>query len=277
MSSTPNFQNMAKNWYDKPDGYRHPDFLQLPVPSGQAVPELPLLRKYILPEDGHVLVAADYSGQEVRVAAHFEDGSLMAAYNDNPKLDPHAFVRDAIKELTGRAYERRVCKVALFSTLYGAGALKLAEQLGCSQAEAAQIRQALFMALPGIREVDNELKQRARCGEPFRTAGGREYYCEPAKVVDGRYMSFEYKCLNTVVQGSSADMTKAAMLRYDSCKQHGNLLLQVHDELVLSVPVEHARTEAAILTNAMQDAMRLDVPVLAEAKMGYNFASMKEM
>jgi DNA polymerase-1 len=269
MSSTPNFQNMAKNWYDKPDGYAHPAFIDLP--------ELPLLRKYILPEKGHVLIAADYAGQEVRVAAHFEDGALMQAYNDNPKLDPHDFVRGVIKELTGQNYERRICKVALFSTLYGAGARKLSEQLDCSQSEAAQIRQALFLALPGIKDVDAELKQRAKCGVPFRTLGGREYYCEPPKMIDGRHVAFEYKCLNTVIQGSSADMTKAAMIRYDALKKHGTLLLTVHDEVVLSVPAEHAATEASILIDAMQNAMTMDVPIIAEVKAGENFASMKGM
>lgn len=267
MSSSPNFQNISKSWVDKPDGYVHPSFL--------ALPELPLLRKYILPEEGHILIAADYAGQEVRVAAHFEDGALMEAYCADPRLDPHTFVQRTIKELTGRDYERRVCKMALFATLYGAGGTKLGSQLGISVAEGAQIKEALFAALPGIRAVDEELKHRAKIAAPFRTAGGREYFAEPPKFIDGAYRTFDYKCLNTIVQGSSADMTKAAMLRYDAMKRHGSLLLFVHDEIVLSVPEEHAQTEAAILINAMESAMPLDVPIIAEAKIGRNFASME--
>ena len=261
QSSTPNFQNLIKSWrgFDMPEGF----------------PVLPLLRRYILPDEGDVLIGADYSGQEVRVAAHYEAGSLREAYVENPKLDPHQFVVETIERLTGTRYDRHTCKTALFSWFYGAGVRTMADRLDCSEDSARMIRNALFMALPGIRDMDAELKQLARCNEPFTTLGGREYYCEPPKMIDGRIVSWEYKLLNYLIQGSSADMTKAAMLRYDSCRQHGRLLLTVHDELVLSVPAEHADTEARILTDAMENAMPMSIPLIAETKMGHNFAEMK--
>ena len=279
MSSTPNFQNMPKSWTDKPDHFKHPAFLK--------VPELPMLRSYILPDEGHVLVAADFAGQEVRVGAHYEDGELLAAFN-NPeppaawldkhgKFDTHTFVQHTIKEMFGRDYERRVCKTGFFAWLYGAGAAKMAESLGITVAEAQQLKEALRSALPGIKALDNELKQRARAGLPYRTIGGREYYCEPDKLVDGQRRGFDYKMLNCLIQGSSADMTKAAMLRYDSCKQHGRLLMQVHDELLISVPKDQALDEAAILVDAMEHALEIDVPMIAEPKIGMNFAEMEEL
>ena len=257
MSSSPNFQNMPKSWTDKPDGYEHPAFL--------GVPELPLLRRYILPDEGQVLVACDYSGQEVRVAAHFEDGELLDGYRANPEFDPHAVTAATLKVLSGGTeYSRRTCKVGLFSTLYGAGGRKIAEQLGTDEATGALVKQAIFQAFPGIRALDNELKQRGREGKPFTTLGGRRYFAEPGKVVNGVAMDFTYKMLNTLVQGSSADQTKAALLRYDSCKKHGRLMLVVHDELVISVPEEYALDEGATLSDCMVNALPIDTPMLAD-------------
>jgi DNA polymerase I len=96
-------------------------------------------------------------------------------------------------------------------------------------------------------------------------------------MIDGRYCSFDYKLLNCLIQGSSADQTKAAMLRYDAARQHGTFLASVHDELLVSVPEEFAIDEAKILVDAMCAAMPLDVPVIAEAKTGPNFADLKEI
>lgn len=268
FSSSPNFQNMPKSWTDKPDGYEHPTFLR--------APELPLLRKYILPDEGHLLVAADYSGQEIRVAAHFEDGPLMEAFNKEPKFDLHSFTQRTIKEMFGRDYERRVCKIGLFASLYGAGGKGLGEQLGLSTEDGGALKRALFAALPGIRELDNELKNRAREGRAYRTLGGREYFAEPSKIVDGSLRSFDYKCLNYLIQGSSADMTKQAMLRYDAARKHGILLASVHDELLISVPPEKALDEARILVESMEAALEIDVPMIAEPKSGLNFAELHD-
>lgn len=267
MSSSPNFQNMPKSWTDKPDGYEHPRFLR--------VPELPLLRKYILPDEGHVLVGADYSGQELRVAAHFEDGELLEKFNADPQFDLHAFVQRTIEEMTGRHYERRICKIGMFSTLYGAGANAISEQLALSYDEAAELKRLILAAVPGIRDLDCHLKDLARQGKSFRTLGGREYYAEEPSIIDGRLQTWDYKMLNYLIQGSSADMTKAAMIRYDSCKEHGRLLLSVHDELVLSVPKEKALDESRLLVESMSRALPIDAPMIAEAKFGPNFAELK--
>ena len=263
QSSTPNFQNVVKRWA----GFTHPDFMD--------VPALPLLRSYILPDEGEVLVAADYAGQEVRVAAHYECGGLQQAYIDDPKLDPHAFVQQTIKKLTGTEYSRDVCKTALFTWFYGGGNATMAERLDCTLLEAKQVRGGMLMALPGIKEMDAELKALARVNEPFRTLGGREYFCEPPKLIDGQIRSWEYKLLNYLIQGSSADMTKAAMLRYSQTRVHGKLLLSIHDELILSVPEEHVVSESAILIEAMENAMILSIPLIAEPKTGPSLAELR--
>lgn len=267
FSSSPNFQNIPKDWYDKPDGYAHPPFLR--------VRELPLIRSYILPDEGCVLLAADYGGQELRVAAHFEDGELMAAYRANPTLDAHGFVEGEIAKVTDRVFQRRVRKAGLFLSLYGGGARRLAEELDLPLAEATALRDAFRGALPGIWALDDYLKDCGRRGEGFMTLGGREYHAEPAKVVDGQVWRFEYKMLNCVIQGSSADQTKAAMLLYDQRRQHGRLVLTCHDEIVVSVPMEWALDEATILTEAMTSALPMDVPVIADCKIGTNYAEME--
>ena len=269
MSSSPNFQNIPKDWHDKPDNYEHPLFL--------AVAPLPLIRKFILPDEGEILVDADFGGQELRDAAHFEKGALAKAYQDNPKLDAHGFVEAEIAKVTSRVFGRRVRKAGLFLTLYGGGPKRLADELRLTLDEATALWKAFRAALPDVWAMDDELKQLARLNEPFRTLGGREYYCEPAKVIKGKHCTFAYKMLNTLIQGSAADQTKAAMLRYDSCRKHGRLLMSVHDELLITVPKEFAIDESRILVDAMQCAIELDVPVIAEAKIGPNFAELEEM
>jgi DNA polymerase-1 len=133
------------------------------------------------------------------------------------------------------------------------------------------------MALPGIKDIDNELKTRARAGEPYRTLGGRTYYAEPSKVIDGEVRSFDYKCLNTVIQGSSADMTKQAVINYWRSQQRsGRLLAIIHDEILVSVDPEKALDESRILVEAMEHALHTDVPMIAEPKYGPNFAEMHE-
>jgi DNA polymerase I len=156
MSSSPNMQNNPKDWYDKPDGYEHPTFLKLP--------ELPLLRKYILPDEGEVLIDADFGGQELRVAAHFENGPLAEAYRANPKLDAHGFVEAEIAKVTSHVFQRRVRKAGLFLTLYGGGPKRLAEELRLPIDEATALWRAFKGALPGIWEMDEELKELAKLG-----------------------------------------------------------------------------------------------------------------
>ena len=248
--------NITKRWGD---GYVHPVHLD--------VPELPLVRDYVLPDEGGKFLHRDYKQQEFRVAAHFEDGPLCQAYNEDPDLDIHVHTQKLIHELLGRDVDRGHVKVVGFGRIYGMGKGTMAERLGITEDEAGALIRAHRAALPGVAKLEQEVKRRVGQGLPVRTWGGRLYHAEPPKEVDGVLRSFEYRVLNYLIQGSAADCTKEALIRYDQAKKHGRLMVTVHDEINISAPAEHAESEMKILKDVMA-SVEFDVPMLSDGKVG---------
>lgn len=210
--------------------------------------------------------------QELRVLAHYEDGPLLQAFKADPSLDLHQWACDKIKELTGIVITRKQAKTVAFSILYGSGLAKLAEGLHTDQDAARIIKDAYLDAIPGIAQLSTQLKARAKQGRPIRTWGGRQYYVEPPRFDPevGRWRSFEYKMLNYLIQGSSADISKDAIIAYDAERQHGTFLLMVHDELVIKVHKDHLASEMQILKRCME-SVPLDCPLTSEGEIGRNY------
>ena len=250
MSSAPNFQNIPQEWEDEgsknPDRYVHPSHLRSLV-------HLPLARALLLPDEGTVLLKRDYSQQEYRALAHFEDGLLAEEYRTNEKADIHVFVHGQILNITGMDLPRKTVKTTDFGMLYGMGITKLAQKLGISVEEAKRIKKAWQKALPDVVTLDEEIKHLMKVGGMIRTWGGREYPVKPPveKKDEGRWQTFEYKSLNDLIQGSSADCTKRAMIAWYKKKKTARFLIQVHDELNICAPVKHAGSEMKILREAM--------------------------
>jgi DNA polymerase I-like protein with 3'-5' exonuclease and polymerase domains len=274
MSTNPNFQNIPKSFYDKGDNYEHPKFIR-------GLPELPLCRKYILPDNGHVFGHRDYNQQEFRILSHFEGDVLQKEYLSAPKFDLHNFVQRRIQEVTGTHYQRRHVKTLNFGMLYGMGVARLAKTLGCTVEEARALKDAQRKAIPGLKAIEYELKGIARRGEVMGTWGGREYPCEPDKEIgyenDGTPIlrKQDYKLLNYLIQGSAADCTKQAVINYSKIRQHGRFLVTVHDEINISVPRKHLRSEMKLLQQAME-SVKFNVPMLTDGKSGKNWAELKE-
>jgi DNA polymerase I-like protein with 3'-5' exonuclease and polymerase domains len=260
------FMNVTKAF----KGHTHPKFL--------GVPELPLVRKYLLPDEGGLWCHRDYSQQEFRIAAHYEDADLKRAYQQNPHIDYHDLIQSRIKEITGNDYDRGLIKIMNFGINYGMGVPLLAATAKVDLGLAAEVRSAVKQAAPGIAGLDQELKARGKAGEPIRTWGGRLYYCEPAAFSKkyGRMMTYEYKLLNYLIQGSAADCTKEALIRYDSVKREGRLLVTVHDEINISAPKGAARKELEIMEEAM-GSIEFDVAMLSEAKLGPSWGELKKL
>jgi DNA polymerase-1 len=270
MSSNPNFQNIPKDLSAKPDGYEHPDFL--------SVPELPLIRKYVLPDDDNSLfIHRDYSQQELRILAHYEDGAFLKLYQDDPAMDVHQFVQEEILRITGVEYPRPYVKQVNFGIIYGMGKKALAKKINDTEIVAADIKAAQQKVLPGVKALVNLINKRGKNGLNITTWGGRHYFCEPPVTIKktGAVITFEYKLLNYLIQGSAADITKQALINYDQMKVHGRFLITVHDEINISCPKEHAVTEMEILRKAMQ-MVKLDVILLSDGKMGTNWGTLKK-
>ena len=225
---------------------------------------LPFLRNYIIPDDGCVLNVRDYSQQEVRIFAHFEDGSLCEAYNENPTMDAHDTVRQIILEMLMLDYIRMDVKTTNFGIIYGQGVAALARRMKKPKEEVAKLKAAIMKAIPGIKRLMRELADAAAHDEPIRTWGGRLYFVQDPKVVKGVLRTFEYKLINTLIQGSAADCTKQAMINInDNCSNR--IMLQVHDELVMSVVKLDRHKEMAKMKEAMED-VEFKVPMLTDGK-----------
>jgi len=261
-SSRPNFQNIP----------RDPEDASKPYTIG-----LPKLRDYIIPPPGRLLIGRDYSQQELRILAHFEDGELLEQYRKDPKMDVHTFVGSLILQNMGIEYPRPKIKTTNFGLIYGMGVDKLAKGTGSTPEEASALKNAVLRALPGVKDLSKELKKMARRDEPLRTWGGRLYWVEEPRMIAGRMKTFEYKMLNLLIQGSAADCTKEAMIRvYDAFGSDAAMMLQVHDELLCTCDKGTERKNMKLLREAME-SVEFDLPMLSDGKKGaVSWARMKK-
>lgn len=279
LSSTPNFQNIPKTFdaifqHEENDAKRRKLLPKSPFPD---LPALPNIRAYIVPyEKGHVLIDRDYSQQEPRILAHFDGGALMQKYLDNPWIDFHDSAQEELAKV-GKIYDRKPVKNTNLGLIYGMGNGKLADKNDMTVEEAAELKKAILQLYPGLKEMYGDMKIRAKNNQPIRTWGGREYYCEPPKLVDGRFRTFDYKLVNVLIQGSASDCTKESIIRYYKAKgPEDRLLLNVHDQLTASTPRRRIKQAMEILRQSME-SVEFDVPILSEgAWSNTNWAELRE-
>lgn len=232
------------------------------------------LRDYIIPRTGHVFLARDYSQQELRILAHFEDDQLLKRYLADSNLDIHQFITDLIHERVHILYPRKFIKIVVFSIIYGKGLAGLANELSVEEEEAGRVRAALLDAVPGVKDLQRDLNDICRRGLPIYTWGGRRYYPEDDIYEENEHGEIRvrrlwYKMLNLLIQGSAADATKQGMIQvHERCDpRYFQLLVQVHDELLAEVPKRNWRRQNKLMTEAMED-LDFDVPMITEGKIG---------
>jgi len=258
----------------------NPNLTNVPNPFEtelEGFPRLPDCRYFILPGKGNVWVCADFSGQELRMLAHYAGGPLQELYRENAKADVHQWAAD----LTGM--KRKQAKTLGFSIIYASGARAVAENLGVTIDEAYMLMRKYRDAMgEEIRNSDGDIEQRtglydleAECKgrDLIRTWGGRTIPVEIAK------RDMHYKLLNHLIQGSSADQTKAAALKVDTAAP-GWLRLVVHDELDLAVREACVDEAKEILENAMtvwpkSGADSFKVPFIIDIKVAERWSEAK--
>lgn len=253
-SSRPNLYNVPKN----------PEDPDKPWTKG-----LPVLRDYLIPDEGCVFLDRDYSQQELRILAHYEDGEFMLKYLANPDIDAHDTVKDLVKSFVGKEYPRKYIKETNFGLIYGMGLSALADRLGVPVDEAKDLKSAVLRAIPGVKTLMSELKKMSRAEDPLQTWGGRLYWTEEPKIINGKMRTFEYKDLNVLIQGSAADVTKEAMIRVDdACSPLGcRMVTQVYDQLLICAPKGKEKQCMIEMREAME-SIELDVPLLSEGEIG---------
>jgi hypothetical protein len=264
--------NIAKRFGGKDPDYEHPAFLKVPEP--------PLARDYILPDEGCEFGHSDYDQQEMKLTAHYEDGALAARYREDPKTDIHEFVHDTVLKVSKKDYVRDVIKTVDFRKLYGGGVSGLSEQLDIPYNEAREIIDNWEAALPDVVELDRALRAKHKAGEYIRTLGGRIYYRKPDAIAKkgpraGHLINFSYAALNYLIQPSAADQTKQALIDYHNHpKRKARLLCTVYDEINISMSDER---ELKILEECMVNAFRLDVPATTTLKKGPSWGKLTKL
>lgn len=264
LSSTPNFQNIPKQFQPIFD-HEAPGH-NLPKCPFKDLPALPKVRSYITPFEGDVMIDRDYSQQEPRILAHFDGGALMDKYVENPWIDFHDYAKAELEKM-GKFYDRKPVKNTNLGLIYGMGVGKLAERNDMTVEESSELKKAILMLYPGLKQMYSDMKLRAKNKEPIRTWGGREYYCEEPKLIDGHIREFDYKLVNVLIQGSAADCTKEAIIRFDGeRKPDWKIILNVHDQITVSVPKKDVKQAMEVLRRTME-SVEFDVSILSEGAM----------
>jgi DNA polymerase-1 len=239
--------------------------------------------------DGWKLLAADYSQIELRVLAHFcGDQALRAAFANDE--DIHALVASQVEgvaqaEVTPEM--RRRAKAVNFGIIYGQSPFGLAKALDISQEEAAEFIETYFARYPGVLGFFTETLETCRKQGYVTTLLGRRRAVQGVRPVPPglreektgvlRQLNLpERTAVNTVIQGSAADLIKLAMLgvhrRLIAEKPPANLLLQIHDELVFEVAPEAVDQLAQLVMEEMSGVMQLAVPLKIDVKFGDTWA-----
>jgi DNA polymerase I-like protein with 3'-5' exonuclease and polymerase domains len=239
--------------------------------TGWVGPNIPRMRNYLLPDEGHVWLKRDFSAQEMRIMAHFAEGRLYEAFREKPETDPHVAVQKLIKDLVGIDMPRKYVKITGFGIMYGRGIPNLSAALGVDQEEGKRVREAYFAALPEVRTLSYDTRNRGKRGQFIRTWGSRVYYREPDPARD-----LSYKLLNYLIQGSAADQTKQSMIDWSAGADNDvHLLAAVHDEINISAPVEK-QVSAMTRLRATMNADRFDVPFRSQGFAGPTWGEIED-
>jgi DNA polymerase-1 len=240
------------------------------------------IRRAFIAEQGHVLLSADYSQIELRLAAHVADvPELKQAFSDG--VDIHALTASQVFGVplaTMDAATRRRAKAINFGIIYGISAFGLGAQIGVPQSEAAAYIRAYFERFPAIRAYMERIKTDCRRAGYVETIFGRR--CWIAGIRDAnpaRRAGAERQAINAPLQGSAADIIKRAMIRIPAALADAGLrarmLLQVHDELLFEVPEGETEATAEIVRVVMEGACaphcELSVPLVVETGFAHSW------
>ncbi|MDD5459471.1 MAG: DNA polymerase I, partial [Phycisphaerae bacterium] len=230
---------------------------------------------FIPAEKGDCILSADYSQIELRLLAHFsKDAALRKAFAED--RDIHSFVASQIynvpiEQVTDKM--RSSCKAVNFGIIYGQGAFGLSRTIGISQSEAKQFIDDYFKRYSSIRQfMDNVVASAKQTGYAETILHRQRKIADIKSKSATKQSQARRLAINTVVQGSAADLIKVAMINIQRKINQKNLpvkmILQVHDELVFELPETQAKEYAKWISDEMTSAIKLDVPLKVDISYG---------
>ncbi len=241
------------------------------------------LRKLFTASEGNVLIDADYSQIELRLAAHFSEcQELISAYNNDEdihKLTAAQVFEVPLSEVTSQM--RREAKAVNFGIIYGISGFGLANDLGITTKQAQRYIDKYFERYREVKDYMQSNVEKAKTDGYVETLLGRRRVINELHSSNYNLRAFgERAAMNAPLQGSSADIIKIAMIRVVRKLEEGNykakLVLQVHDELVIDCPEEEKDEVATILKTEMENAVSLKVPLIVDVGVGKTWFDSKE-
>ena len=240
------------------------------------------IRKMFVAKDGYVLVDADYSQIELRVLAHIaNDETMINAFRNNE--DIHAVTASQVlgiplEDVTKE--QRSSAKAVNFGIVYGIGEFSLAQDLHISVKEAKAYIESYLEKYNGVRNYMESIKEQAKKDGYVKTMLNRIRYIPELKSPNYNIRQFgERVALNTPIQGTAADIIKLAMVRVDNRLINeglkSKLILQVHDELIVEAHKDEVDKVKQILSEEMQGAMELNVPLKVDMSTGHSWYDAK--
>ncbi len=258
---------------------REPNLQNIPTRS----PLGNLIRSAFVASEGKILISGDYSQIELRVLAHLsKDPSLLQAFTEGE--DIHTYTASLLfntKPTEVTREERNRAKTVNFGLIYGMSEYGLSQELNISRSEARQFINRYFLRFPGVKEyLDAHVEECKKTGVTKTIIGRRRYIPDldsPNRIIKDQAYRI---AINTPIQGTAADIIKKAMVTFCALEQEkelksSNLLLQVHDELLIEVPEEEINYWAFNLKKSMEEAINLIIPIEAHLSFGYNWRDMK--
>ncbi|WP_026661490.1 DNA polymerase I [Butyrivibrio proteoclasticus] len=241
-----------------------------------------LIRKVFVPKEDHVFADADYSQIELRILAHMsEDQELIAAYHEGK--DIHGITASKVfhvpfEEVT--PLQRRNAKAVNFGIVYGISSFGLSQDLSISVKEAKEYMDKYFETYPGVKAYQERVIADAKEKGYSLTMFGRRRPIPELKASNYMMRQFgERVAMNAPIQGTAADIMKIAMInvyfRLKKEKLVSKLILQIHDELVIETLKDEEEKVTALLTQEMERAADLSVPLLAECHTGTDWYEAK--
>ncbi|MEO8309273.1 MAG: DNA polymerase I [Pseudomonadota bacterium] len=236
------------------------------------------IRQAFIAPPGQLLMAADYSQIELRIMAHLSgDADLLRAFAQDRDIHQATAAEVFSKTLESvTADDRRSAKAINFGLIYGMSAFGLAKQLGIDRGSAANYVELYFQRYPGVKQFMDRTREQAKARGYVETVRGRRLYLPEINSRNRQLQQYaERSAINAPMQGTAADIIKQAMINVErACRDQklpAQLIMQVHDELVLEVDATAVDEIAAMLRHEMAAAGQLAVPLKVEIGMGANW------
>jgi DNA polymerase-1 len=236
------------------------------------------IREAFVPDKNNILISADYSQIELRIMAHLsKDKNLTNAFNKG--LDVHSATAAEVfgvnlDDVTQD--QRRSAKAINFGLMYGMSAFGLTRQLDIPRAEAQKYLDTYFDRYTGVKDYMTNTKAQAKEDMFVETIMGRRLYLNEINAANGlRRQAAERAAINAPLQGSAADIIKKAMIDIDTFLKKEmpevKMIMQVHDELIFEAPKKDGEEVLTIMKKMMEGAVKLDIPLIADAAIGDNW------